>query len=118
MLQCFEITTEDKPGVLARIAGIVGARGENIARVMAAPAGPGVSRIVVLVDMSGMHAEFVCRKLLKIVHVLSVCVQLAATAGEAEILEALDLRPARTIDRAMWPAIELARKTADMCLAK
>ena len=106
MMQCFEVLTEDKPGVLARVTGVVGARGENIAHLVASPARTGLSRIIVLVEMSPVHAEYVRRKLMKIVTVVSAEVHVA----EEHVFAAFDLQPARTIDRAMWPAIELSRR--------
>jgi predicted amino acid-binding ACT domain protein len=87
MMQFFEVLTEDKPGVLARVVGIVGARGENIARIAAAPVAAGFSRIVVLVEMPVAQAEFVRRKLLKIVTVLSAGVQPAASTSGSITLD-------------------------------
>ena len=82
-MQFFEVLTEDKPGVLARVAGIVGARGENITRIVAAPVGEGFSRILVLVEMPVVQAEFVRRKLLKIVTVISAGVQPATATSDS-----------------------------------
>jgi hypothetical protein len=80
--------------------------------VIATPAGAGVSRIAVIVQMSPVHAEFVRRKLLKIISVLSASLQLAAS--EADTGVAFDRQSAHTIDRAMWPAVQLSRKPANL----
>jgi acetolactate synthase-1/3 small subunit len=88
----FTILTEDKPGVLARITGLLGARGENITSISAVPGDrKGTATITATVGMSEQHAEFVRRKILKLVSVLEASTQL----HESE--------PSFTIDSSLWP---------------
>ena len=70
VLHKFTVLTEDKAGVLARVTSVLGARGENIQRLSAVPESPAVSRITAEVLMAPHHAEFVRRKLSKLVYVL------------------------------------------------
>jgi acetolactate synthase small subunit len=113
MIQLIEVLAEDKPGVLARVTGVIGARGENIARLSASPAtAAGTSRIVVSVDMSQAHAEFVRRKLLKMVNVLSAAVRSAEPDAESEFRSALEPDSVRVIACALWPEAQLRKRCA------
>jgi acetolactate synthase-1/3 small subunit len=90
MLHLFTISAEDKPGVLARITGLLGARGENITRISAHPAArKGAATITAVVEMSEQHAEFVRRKILKLVAVLDVTTELHVEATTVTISESL-----------------------------
>jgi acetolactate synthase small subunit len=93
----FTILAEDRPGVLARITGILAARGENIARLTAAPHG-NLSRISASVEMRAEAAEYARRKLLKLVQVVGVDVD--AAAPETYV-----------IAESLWPVTTLRKGT-------
>ena len=90
MLYLFTILAEDKPGVLARITGLLGARGENITRISAQPGKEkGTAAISAVLHMSEQHAEFVRRKILKLIAVLDVRAHLHDEAAAFTITESL-----------------------------
>jgi acetolactate synthase small subunit len=118
MMHLFEIVAENKPGVLARAAGIAGARGENIERIAAMPAvDTNMARIIILIELSPVHAEYVRRKLLKMIHVCSVVVRAAGSSPNEEFHAAVDARTAQVIDRSLWPPMELSRKAPRMSVS-
>ena len=81
------VLVENKPGVLARIAGLFSRRGFNIDSLAVGPTEhPEVSRMTVVVDVEDLPLEQVTKQLNKLVEVLKV-VELAGIASvQREIL--------------------------------
>jgi len=67
------VLVEDKPGVLARIAGLFSRRGFNIDSLAVGPTEhPDISRMTVVVDVEDLPLEQVTKQLNKLVEVLKV----------------------------------------------
>ena len=98
VLHRFTVVAEDKAGVLARVTSVLGARGENIQRLTAVPEAPALARITAEVVMSPHHAEFVVRKLSKLVYVLE---------SRAEASPGVHV-----IGESLWPAGEPLKRYA------
>ena len=98
VLHRFTVVAEDKAGVLARVTSLLGARGENILRLSAVPEAPALARITAEVMMTPQHAEFVVRKLSKLVYVLESRVE--ASPG------------VHVIGESLWPAGEPLKRYA------
>ena len=81
------VLVENKPGVLARIAGLFSRRGFNIDSLAVGPTEhPEISRMTVVVDVEALPLEQVTKQLNKLVEVLKV-VELEPTASvQREIL--------------------------------
>jgi acetolactate synthase I/III small subunit len=75
------VLVENKPGVLARIAGLFSRRGYNIDSLAVGPTEhPEISRMTVVVDLEDSPLEQVTKQLNKLIEVLKV-VELDATAS-------------------------------------
>ena len=108
------VLVEDKPGVLARIAGLFSRRGFNIESLAVGPTEhPEVSRITLVVDAEDTTVEQLTKQLNKLVEVLKiveldpdasvnrelVLVKVAATAEtRGQILDVVQLFRATVID--------------------
>ncbi|GAA1230221.1 MULTISPECIES: acetolactate synthase small subunit [Oryzihumus] len=81
------VLVENKPGVLARIAGLFSRRGFNIDSLAVGPTEhPEISRMTVVVDVEDLPLEQVTKQLNKLIEVLKV-VELDRTASvQREIL--------------------------------
>jgi acetolactate synthase I/III small subunit len=67
------VLVEDKPGVLARVAGLFSRRGFNIASLAVGPTEvEGVSRMTIVVDADVASLEQVTKQLNKLVHILKI----------------------------------------------
>jgi acetolactate synthase I/III small subunit len=67
------VLVEDKPGVLARIAGLFSRRGFNIESLAVGPTElPQVSRMTIVVNVEGLPLEQVTKQLNKLVNVLKI----------------------------------------------
>jgi acetolactate synthase-1/3 small subunit len=67
------VLVEDKPGVLARIAGLFSRRGFNIESLAVGPTElPEVSRITIVVSVEGLALEQVTKQLNKLINVLKI----------------------------------------------
>ena len=99
VLHRFTIVAEDKAGVLARVTSLLGARGENIQRLSAAPEEPARARITAEVFMTAQHAELVRRKLSKLVYVLDARTELSPGAN--------------VISESLWPTGALPKRYAE-----
>src|SRR6476659_9382705 len=67
------VLTENKPGVLARIAGLFSRRGFNIDSLAVGPTEhPDISRMTVVVDVEDLPLEQVTKQLNKLVEVIKV----------------------------------------------
>ena len=108
------VLVEDKPGVLARIAGLFSRRGFNIESLAVGPTEhPEVSRMTIVVNVEDSPLEQVTKQLNKLVEVLKiveldpdasvnrelVLVKVAATAeSRGQILDVVQLFRATVID--------------------
>jgi len=67
------VLVENRPGVLARVAGLFARRGFNIFSLAVAPAeDPGMSRITIVVDVESAPVEQVVKQLFKLVEVVKI----------------------------------------------
>jgi acetolactate synthase-1/3 small subunit len=67
------VLVEDKPGVLARVAGLFSRRGFNIESLAVGPTEiPDVSRMTIVVSVTGLPLEQVTKQLNKLVNVLKI----------------------------------------------
>ncbi len=73
MKHVLAILVENKPGVLARVAGLFGRRGFNIDSIaVGETAEPGISRMTIVVDGDERTLEQVSKQLNKLINVLKV----------------------------------------------
>jgi acetolactate synthase I/III small subunit len=81
------VLVEDRPGVLARIAGLFSRRGFNIDSLAVGPTeDPGRSRMTIVVDCADNPLEQVTKQLNKLVHVLKIVELEPARAVERELV--------------------------------
>ena len=81
------VLVENKPGVLARIAGLFSRRGFNIDSLAVGPTEhPEVSRMTVVVDVDELPLEQVTKQLNKLVEVIKVVELDRAASVQREIL--------------------------------
>jgi acetolactate synthase I/III small subunit len=111
------VLVEDKPGVLARIAGLFSRRSFNIDSLAVGPTEhPDISRMTIVVNAEGIPLEQVTKQLNKLVEVIKI-VELepaasvqrelmlvkvgATTETRHQVLDVVQLFGAKTID--VWP---------------
>lgn len=108
------VLVENKPGVLARVAGLFSRRAFNIHSLAVGPTEhPEISRITVVVDVEDLPLEQVTKQLNKLVHVLKIVeldsvksvqrelllVKVRCDARQrAEVLQIVDLFRAHVVD--------------------
>lgn len=108
------VLVEDKPGVLARIAGLFSRRGFNIDSLAVGPTEhPAISRITLVVDAADQPLEQVTKQLNKLINVIKIVeldqqasvqrelllVKVGADAAtRGQVLETVQLFRARTVD--------------------
>jgi acetolactate synthase-1/3 small subunit len=81
------VLVEDRPGVLARIAGLFSRRGFNIDSLAVGPTEhPDISRMTVVVDVEDLPLEQVTKQLNKLVEVIKVVELEAPTSVQRELL--------------------------------
>ena len=81
------VLVEDKPGVLARIAGLFSRRGFNIESLAVGPTEhEGVSRMTVVVDVEDLPLEQVTKQLNKLVEVIKIVELEQSTSVQRELL--------------------------------
>ncbi|MDP9431532.1 MAG: acetolactate synthase small subunit [Actinomycetota bacterium] len=81
------VLVENKPGVLARIAGLFSRRGFNIDSLAVGPTEHAdVSRMTVVVDVEALPLEQVTKQLNKLVNVLKIVELDPATSVQRELL--------------------------------
>ena len=81
------VLVENKPGVLARIAGLVSRRGFNIDSLAVGPTEhPEVSRMTIVVSVEGSPLEQVTKQLNKLVEVIKIVELEDRDAIERELL--------------------------------
>jgi acetolactate synthase, small subunit (EC 2.2.1.6) len=73
MKSTFTILSEDNPGVLMRIAGLIYRRGYNIESLSVGQTDtPGISRFTVVIEGEGGDHDQVKKQLLKLIEVIEV----------------------------------------------
>jgi acetolactate synthase-1/3 small subunit len=81
------VLVENKPGVLARIAGLFSRRGYNIDSLAVGPTEhPEISRMTVVVDLEDSPLEQVTKQLNKLIEVLKVVELEASASVQRELL--------------------------------
>jgi acetolactate synthase-1/3 small subunit len=81
------VLVEDKPGVLARIAGLFSRRGFNIESLAVGPTEvPEISRMTIVVNVDRLPLEQVTKQLNKLVNVLKIVELEPDTAVQRELL--------------------------------
>jgi acetolactate synthase-1/3 small subunit len=81
------VLVEDRPGVLARIAGLFSRRGFNIDSLAVGPTEhPDVSRMTVVVDVEDLPLEQVTKQLNKLIEVIKVVELEGPTSVQRELL--------------------------------
>ena len=81
------VLVEDKPGVLARVAGLFSRRGFNIASLAVGPTEqPGVSRMTIVVSVEEFPLEQVTKQLNKLVHVIKIVELEQSSSVQRELL--------------------------------
>ncbi len=81
------VLVEDKPGVLARIAGLFSRRGYNIQSLAVGPTEEeGISRMTICVSVDDFPLEQVTKQLNKLVNVIKIVELDAATSVQRELL--------------------------------
>ena len=111
------VLVEDKPGVLARVSSLFSRRGFNIESLAVGPTVvPEVSRMTIVVNVTGLPLEQVTKQLNKLVNVLKIVeldeansvqraialVKVKADAGQrSSILEVVQLFRAKVVDVAL-----------------
>ncbi|MGI8888678.1 MAG: acetolactate synthase small subunit [Nocardioidaceae bacterium] len=80
------VLVQDRPGVLARVAGLFSRRGYNIDSLAVGPTEqPAVSRMTIAVNLEGQRLEQVTKQLNKLIEVLKVVELDASAAIEREL---------------------------------
>jgi acetolactate synthase-1/3 small subunit len=108
------VLVENKPGVLARIAGLFARRGFNITSLAVGETDePAVSRMTIVVDADGKPLEQIVKQLHKLINVLRIeelptdssverevaLIKVGADAGRrAEVLEVVEIFRAKIVD--------------------
>ena len=81
------VLVENKPGVLARIAGLFSRRGFNIDSLAVGPTEhPEVSRMTIVVAVEDLPLEQVTKQLNKLVHVIKIVELEPAASVQRELL--------------------------------
>ena len=103
------VLVEDKPGVLARIAGLFSRRGFNIDSLAVGPTEhPDISRMTVVVDVEEFPLEQVTKQLNKLVEVLKV-VELDPNASVQRQVVLIKVRSDPTTRSSILETVELFR---------
>jgi acetolactate synthase-1/3 small subunit len=114
MTHTLSVLVQNRPGVLARIAGLFARRGFNIdSLAVGETEEPSISRMTIVVKVDGKPLEQVTKQLHKLVNVLRIAelphdasverelalIKVAAEAGRrAEVLEIVEIFRANVID--------------------
>lgn len=113
-LHTLSVLVENRPGVLARIAGLFSRRGFNIESLAVGPTEVSdVSRMTIVLDAAAQPLEQVTKQLNKLIHVLKIVeleqgvaverelqlIKVAAEGGtRGEIIEIADVFRAKVVD--------------------
>lgn len=91
------VLVQNRPGVLARVAGLFARRGYNIFSLAVAPAEEeGMSRITIVVDVESTPLEQVVKQLFKLIDVVKISELDPRRSVERELLLATVKAPADT----------------------
>jgi acetolactate synthase I/III small subunit len=86
-LHTISVLVEDRPGVLARVAGLFSARGYNIDSLAVGPTeAEGISRMTIVVNVDESPLEQVTKQLNKLINVIKILEHDAGTAVERELM--------------------------------
>ena len=81
------VLVENKPGVLARVAGLFSRRGFNIDSLAVGPTEhPEISRMTIVVNVAGLPLEQVTKQLNKLIHVIKIVELDPASSVQRELL--------------------------------
>ena len=90
------VLVENRPGVLARIAGLFARRAFNINSLSVSPTErPDISRVTVTADVEAVPLEQIIKQLNKLLHVLKIVELDPNSTVERELVRSRDPRPAR-----------------------
>ncbi len=99
------VLVQNRPGVLARVAGLFARRGFNIYSLAVAPAEePGFSRITIVVDVESSPLEQVTKQLFKLIEVVKISELDPRRSVERELL----LATVRATPESRGQVVELA----------
>ena len=92
------VLVENRPGVLARIAGLFARRAFNINSLSVSPTErPDISRVTVTADVEEVPLEQIIKQLNKLLHVLKI-VDLDPETNRSDVLEIVRLFRVRVVD--------------------
>jgi len=103
------VLVENKPGVLARIAGLFSRRGFNIHSLAVGPTEhPEVSRMTIVVEVDELPMEQVTKQLNKLVHVIKIVELEPETSVQRELL-LVKVRADATVRSQVLETVQLFR---------
>jgi acetolactate synthase-1/3 small subunit len=103
------VLTENKPGVLARVAGLFSRRGFNIESLaVGATEHPDVSRMTIVVSVDELPLEQVTKQLNKLINVIKIVELEPATAVRRELL-LVKVRADATVRSQVLETVQLFR---------
>ncbi|MBP2476940.1 acetolactate synthase-1/3 small subunit [Crossiella equi] len=103
------VLVENKPGVLARVAGLFSRRGFNIESLAVGPTEhPEVSRMTIVVAVEELPLEQVTKQLNKLVHVIKI-VELDASVSVRRELLLVKVRADATVRSQVLETVQLFR---------
>jgi acetolactate synthase-1/3 small subunit len=103
------VLTENKPGVLARVAGLFSRRGFNIESLAVGPTeNPDVSRMTIVVSVEELPLEQVTKQLNKLINVIKIVELEPATSVQRELLM-VKVRADATVRSQVMEAVQMFR---------
>jgi acetolactate synthase-1/3 small subunit len=103
------VLTENKPGVLARVAGLFSRRGFNIESLAVGPTEhPDISRMTIVVTVDELPLEQVTKQLNKLVNVIKIVELEPSTAVRRELL-LVKVRADATVRSQVLETVQLFR---------
>jgi acetolactate synthase I/III small subunit len=110
------VLVENKPGVLARVAGLFSRRGFNIHSLAVGPTeNPDISRMTIVVTVDELPLEQVTKQLNKLVNVIKIVELEPAAAVQRELL-LVKVRADTTVRSQVLETVALFRaKVVDVC---
>lgn len=103
------VLVENKPGVLARVAGLFSRRGFNIESLAVGPTeNPEVSRMTIVVAVDELPLEQVTKQLNKLINVIKIVELEKATAVQRELL-LVKVRADATVRSQVLETVQLFR---------
>ena len=103
------VLVENKPGVLARVAGLFSRRGFNIESLAVGPTEhPDISRMTIVVSVDELPLEQVTKQLNKLVNVIKI-VELEPTAAVQRELLLVKVRADATVRSQVLETVQLFR---------